>query len=140
MATMLLIGDRDRDRASESLRKHYVRGRLTADELSARVDLALRSRTKGELRTALDGLPPRWEVGELAPAARAAGRVAWRAALFCFLVSVWCIASLVLLVVFLVALAAGASAATELGVVVVWLAITYATWRTWRRCVRPTLG
>lgn len=133
MARMALIADRQRERAADSLRRHFLCGRLTADEFADRVDLALRARTDRELRVALDDLPRPWDPVELAPVARAAGRVAQRVALFCVLASVWVVASVLALVAFLVVLAADASTTGELAVLVVWLGITYAVWRTWQR-------
>ena len=130
---MQLVADSDRERASNSLRRHYERGRLTVEELSERVELALRARTDVELRAALRGLPAPWSVSELAPVAEAAGRVATRAVLFFALATLWSILSFVLLVVFIVVLAADASTGTELTVPVAWLTITYMIWRAWRR-------
>ena len=133
MARMALIADRQRERAADSLRRHFLCGRLTADEFADRVDLALRARTDRDLRAALDDLPRPWEPAELLPVARAAGRVAQRVALFCVLASLWTVVSVLLLVAFVVAMAAGASTAGELAVFAVWVAITYAVWRKWSR-------
>jgi len=54
---MVLAGDGDRERATASLREHFLSGRLTLDELSARTELVLRARSVEELRRALVGLP-----------------------------------------------------------------------------------
>ena len=135
---MQLVADRDRERASNSLRRHYERGRLSVEELSDRVELALQARTDGELRAALRGLPAPWSVSELAPMAEAAGRVATRAVLFLALATLWSILSFVLLVVFVIVLAADASTGTELAVPLAWLGMTYMIWRAWRRpAARP---
>ncbi len=136
---MHLIADGDRDRASESLRRHYARGRLTFEELSDRLELALRARTRGELRAALRGLPAFWHPSELAEVADAAGRAAGRALLFCALAATWSIVTFVLLVVFLVVLAADASAMAELAVPTLWAGVTYLLWRAWHRPARRTL-
>ena len=133
MPSMYRVADVDRERASESLRRHYERGRLTFEELSDRVELALRARTDGELRDALRGLPAPWHPREVAPLASAAGRVAGRVLLFCVLAAVWSIVSFVLLVVFLVVLAADASPSTELAVPVLWGLLTYLVIRAWQR-------
>ena len=129
---MHLIADRDRDRASASLRRHYLLGRLTLEELSERLELALRARSDGELRAALRGLPALWHPRELAPVADAAGRMAKRAFLVLVLASLWSMVSLVLLVAFLVALATGASTETQLAIPLLWVGTTYVVWRVWQ--------
>ena len=43
------VGDADRDTAAAALGEHFAQGRLTLDELDARLDAALTSRTHGEL-------------------------------------------------------------------------------------------
>jgi hypothetical protein len=53
----LLIGDEERAAASAELRRHYEAGRVTIDELEARLELANRARTEGDLRQALQQLP-----------------------------------------------------------------------------------
>jgi hypothetical protein len=53
----LLIGDSERAAASTELRRHYEAGRVTIEELEARLDLANRARTEGDLRQALEQLP-----------------------------------------------------------------------------------
>jgi class 3 adenylate cyclase len=51
------VADADRDRAVTLLREHVVVGRLTLDEFSERVGLALRARTKGDLEAVMANLP-----------------------------------------------------------------------------------
>ncbi len=51
------ISDTDRDRAVAQLREHCAAGRLTLDEFSERVGMALEARTKGELEPILADLP-----------------------------------------------------------------------------------
>jgi hypothetical protein len=133
MAAMHLVADRDRDRASALLRRHYLLGRLTFEELSERVESALRARTDRELRAALRGLPAPWHPSELAPVADAAGRFAKRAFLLLLLGSLWTIVTFVLLVALLVALATGASGEIQLAIPMLWAAATYLAWRSWRR-------
>ncbi len=137
---MHLVADRDRDRVSASLRRHYERGRLTVEELAERMEVAVRARTDVELRAALRDLPAPWARAELAPVAAEAGRLATRALLFCALAAAWSVVSLVLLVVFLVVLAADVSAATELAVPLSWAALTFLLWRAWQKPRRPPLG
>ena len=130
---MHLIADGDRDRASEALRGHYQRGRLSLDELAERLDVALSPRTSRELRTAVRGLPSPWSPGELASTFEGATRAASRILLFLALAGVWSMASLFLLVAFVVVLAAGASAAAQVAVPVLWIAVSYLAWRAWKR-------
>lgn len=51
------VADADRDRAVTLLREHAVEGRLTLDEFSQRVGLALQARTQRDLHTAMADLP-----------------------------------------------------------------------------------
>jgi class 3 adenylate cyclase len=51
------VADADRDRAVTLLREHAVEGRLTLDEFSQRVGLALQARTQGDLHSAMADLP-----------------------------------------------------------------------------------
>ena len=132
---MHLIADGDRDRASDALRGHYQRGRLTVDELAERLEVALSARTSRELRAAFRGLPSPWSPGELASTFEGAARAASRALLFLALAGVWSMASLFLLVAFVVVLAAGASATAQVVVPLLWIAVTYLVWRVWRRPV-----
>jgi DNA-binding transcriptional ArsR family regulator len=51
------VGDADRDAAAAALGEHFAQGRLTLDELSARLDAALTATTFGELSRAACDLP-----------------------------------------------------------------------------------
>jgi class 3 adenylate cyclase len=51
------VADADRDRTVTLLREHVVVGRLTLDEFSERVGLALEARTRGDLEATLANLP-----------------------------------------------------------------------------------
>jgi class 3 adenylate cyclase len=51
------VADADRDRTVTMLREHVVDGRLTLDEFSERVGLALQARTQGDLQNAVADLP-----------------------------------------------------------------------------------
>jgi Flp pilus assembly protein TadB len=122
---MVLASDGDRERAAASLRDHFVRGRLTLEELSARLDRVFSARTLDELRTTLDGLP-----GLSRDLARSIGR----GAALVVLSFAWLLFSFVLLVVFgLVALIHGASTVELAGFLVVWLVPTLLLSRLWRR-------
>jgi class 3 adenylate cyclase len=59
--------DADRDRIVTLLRDHVVAGRLTLDEFSERVGLALQARTLGDLREVMVDLPDVPSVNELLP-------------------------------------------------------------------------
>jgi class 3 adenylate cyclase len=51
------VADADRDRTVTQLREHVVEGRLTLDEFSERVGLALEAKTRGDLDAAMADLP-----------------------------------------------------------------------------------
>ncbi len=51
------VADADRDRTVTQLREHVVEGRLTLDEFSDRVGMALQARTRGDLAAAMADLP-----------------------------------------------------------------------------------
>jgi class 3 adenylate cyclase len=51
------VADADRDRTVSQLREHVVAGRLTLDEFSERVGLALQARTRGDLGAVMADLP-----------------------------------------------------------------------------------
>ena len=53
----LRIGDAERDAAMAQLRDHFVAGRLTFDELTDRIDLALAAKTQGHIDGLLADLP-----------------------------------------------------------------------------------
>jgi DNA-binding MarR family transcriptional regulator len=53
----LRVGDADRDAAAAALAEHYAQGRLTLDELDARLDAALAATTYGEISQATWDLP-----------------------------------------------------------------------------------
>ena len=51
------IGDAERDAAMAQLREHFVAGRLTFDELTERIDLALTAKTQGHINRLMADLP-----------------------------------------------------------------------------------
>jgi hypothetical protein len=53
----LRIGDAERDAAMAQLREHFVAGRLTFDELSERIDVALTAKTQRQIDSLLADLP-----------------------------------------------------------------------------------
>jgi DNA-binding transcriptional ArsR family regulator len=56
-APHLRAGDADRDAAAAALGEHFARGRLTLDELNARLEATLTATTHGELSRATRDLP-----------------------------------------------------------------------------------
>jgi hypothetical protein len=65
----LRIGDREREQAAETLRRHAEEGRLDPDELESRLDRAYAARTDADL-TPLTADLPALEVRPAAPPAR----------------------------------------------------------------------
>jgi hypothetical protein len=53
----LRIGDAERDAVMAQLREHFVAGRLTFDELTERIDLALTAKTQGHIDRLMADLP-----------------------------------------------------------------------------------
>src|ERR1700734_1204365 len=51
------IGDAERDATMTQLRDHFVAGRLTFDELTERIDLALGAKTQGQIESLMADLP-----------------------------------------------------------------------------------
>ena len=105
------VDDRERERAVARLRRHFAEGRLDERELSDRVDLVLRARSRWELAYALRSLPRLEE---------AAARV--RHGLVVLTVgAVWLMFSAAVFVAFVVWIAAnGASPAALLAFLAVW--------------------
>jgi hypothetical protein len=123
---MTRASDSERERTVASLREHFVRGRLTLEELTARCELALKARSRGDLRRALADMPP------LMPQAILRG--VFRGAALVVLTGAWMVFSLVLLLAFGLALVIAGMSALELVVfLVVWLVPTYFLCRGWRR-------
>ena len=125
---MAIVGDPDRDRAISLLRRAYVDGRLSAEELEGRVDRAVRARTLPELCSSVRGVPgaaldlsvsacarPLADRGRLAARQFAARLVKW------LVLIVWGIATLALAVGSITAFAVAAPTA-----VLVLLGLTWA--------------
>ncbi len=56
-APEMRVSDADRDAAAAALGEHFAQGRLTLDELDARLDAALTATTQGEITQATRDLP-----------------------------------------------------------------------------------
>lgn len=54
---MARIGEQERERAATALKEHFLRGRLSVEELTERLEVALSARRDGDVRRALDDLP-----------------------------------------------------------------------------------
>jgi hypothetical protein len=134
----VFAGDRDRERAAATLREHYVRGRLSVDELSSRTGRVMTARSHAELRAALVGLPLLPDARELAAHGRSVAQAAVRGAVLFVFTGAYLLFSVVLLLVFaLTLLIHGASMAALAGFLVVWLVPTYLLSRLWHRRPPP---
>ena len=132
----MLIGDQERERAAAALRRHFASGRLSVAELSERVDLTLRARSRRDLSSAMAGLPMVWEdlPAVVHHAADRVHRGVRRVRLLLVVARVWTRLTFVLALLFGVALIAGAPVATALGAFfVAWALAGFATWRVCRR-------
>lgn len=123
---MGLVGDVDRERAVVSLREHYAVGRLTLEELDARVGRALEARSQRALRRSLAGLPESTGLGAV--------RAVVRGAVLLLLTWTWLAFSVSLLIVLCLMLVIQGVSPVELAaLLVVWLVPTYLLARAWRR-------
>jgi Flp pilus assembly protein TadB len=138
----MFAGDRDRDRATVTLREHYARGRLTLDEFSSRTARVLTARSREELaRTLSDlpqgvfaGLPVILDTGDLAAQGRLVVQKAVRGALLVLLTGAYLLFSFALLFVLgLTLLIHGVSGSILVGFLVVWLVPTFLLSRLWLR-------
>lgn len=133
---MALIGDPDRERVAALLKRHYLRGRLSVDELSERLELAFTARRDNELRVALAELPASWHEQ---PAGMRRGLDAmWRSTKrVVFVAAVWALwwtVSLVLMIGFVVSvLVQGLSLVNAIAFPAVWLVCTLAAKQFARR-------
>jgi Domain of unknown function (DUF1707) len=131
---MALAGDLERERTVASLRRHFVEGRLSVEELAARAELALGARSRSELRTALRDLQKPWDDGvERISSAAVAARRGLRVVALLFLAGVWAVMTLALAIAFAVAVAAfGSSLAIVAAFGLVWAAVSTMLWRSSR--------
>jgi ABC-type multidrug transport system fused ATPase/permease subunit len=128
---MPLAADVERDRVVEALRRHYLLGRLTVEDLAERTESALAARTTSDLRLTLRDLP---RVDELVARARRAVRTG---AYLVLLAGLWVVGSLALLLSLAVLLVAGErSAAVLLAVPVLWMVLTVLVVRSGGRRLR----
>ena len=127
---MALIGDRERERAATTLKEHYLRGRLSVEELGDRLEVALAARYDGDVRRALHELPILWRPQAVVARAR-------RAAVVAAVWLLWWTASLVLLTGFVIAVALrGLTWTNALLFPALWLGCTLFARRAARRARR----
>jgi Flp pilus assembly protein TadB len=134
----VLAGDQDRERAAAILRREYVQGRLTVDELGARTARVLSARSRGDLRRALRGLPFVLEREELAERGRTMLESVKRGVMLAIFSAAYFFYCSTLLVAFMVtAVFNGLSAVVLLAFLVAWLVPTVLLSRLWRRRPAP---
>jgi hypothetical protein len=127
---MALIGDHDRERVAAVLKSHYLRGRLSVEELGERLEVAFTARRDSELRLALRELPA---AEGLRSGLDAMWRATRRAAFVAAVWTLWWAASLVLLVGFVVSvLVQGLSPANAIAFPALWLVCTFGARRVTR--------
>lgn len=127
---MGLVSDRDRERTAGALRRHYLEGRLSEEELDERLDVTLRARTRFDLMLAARSLPRHPPVQELVASTSHAVSRALKAVL---LAGLWLVMSFVLLAVFAASALFGAvSTSAALAFPLAWLGMTWVVWRHWR--------
>jgi hypothetical protein len=122
-----LAADSQRERAVQTLRRHYQAGRLEVEEFAERAERALRARTTGELRAALRDLP---RLGDAIERGRAA---AGDAAFLALLGLAWFVGSIVFLAALLGALVFGSGGAALLALPLAWLGFSGLLWLAARR-------
>lgn len=126
-----LVGTREREGAADALRRHFVSGRLSVDELADRLRLALQARDGRELRRSLTGLPPAWRDGD---ELRRLARAARRRAVVATVSALWLLATLVLLAAFAAgAISHGPTTADVVGYPTAWAIVTALAWHARRR-------
>ena len=130
----MYAADREREQAAAALREHYVRGRLTFEELSTRVGRVLTARSRADLRSALSGLPALADPHDVFVPGRSMARVAVRGAMLVLFTSAYLVFCFTLLLVFaLTLLIHGASGSLLLAFLLLWFVPTYLLSRLWHR-------
>jgi Domain of unknown function (DUF1707) len=133
---MALIGDRERERAASQLTEHYLQGRLSLEELTERLEMALTARRQSEVRRAFAELPAAWR--EQVKGARSSVDAMWRGVCHVALVVavwlLWAAASFALLVGFVISvIVQGLSLTNGLLFPALWLVCTGVARRATRR-------
>jgi len=124
MTVVTLVGDPERERAVIALRRHYVEGRLSSDELEKRTAAALAARTRIELRWLQRDLP--LELGRtIRQAARSAALVA--------IAGTWFFLTAVLALALVVAEIADPGRDPAIALGLAWAVMCFAAWSLARR-------
>jgi Domain of unknown function (DUF1707) len=74
----LRIGDAEREAVAAELQEHFARGRLTMEELSARLDATFAAKTQGDLDAITSDLPHARTYGGVLPSQTTSSRAAQR--------------------------------------------------------------
>ena len=130
------VGDRDREQVATALRRHFVQGRLSTDELEERIGATVHARTRRDLAAAMAGLPLGWEdlPGGVQTAARRVRRGVGRVRFFFALARAWLKVNVGLAAACGVALVVGAPPGTTVGAAVAaWALACLVFWHVWRR-------
>jgi Domain of unknown function (DUF1707) len=122
MGTMSLVSDSERERAASSLRRQYVQGRLSLEQLAERMELVFAARRRSDFGPAFAELPPLWrDPDELRRIARRTKRAVVRSVV----AAAWIFVTLVLLVALAVdAIAHGFTVRRTIAFAVAWLVVT----------------
>jgi Domain of unknown function (DUF1707) len=139
--SVALVGDRERENAAACLQHHFVRGRISLEELGTRIELALHARTRSDLRVALRGLPAQWHrSNELLTAGAGVVHKCVRLLAFFARATAWAICSFALATPFVVTLLAlGPSVIVATVFFALWGMMSFILWRPWFRSRRsPT--
>jgi hypothetical protein len=134
-----LVGDLERETASKALQRHYLDGRLSVEELAERLQLALASRDRAQLRRSLRGLPARWAEPDVVvrEALQPVARIARNAVVLAATALVWMFSSLLLLLVFVGWMVAdGPRLAGLIAFPLLWATLTWLLWARSSRRIR----
>jgi hypothetical protein len=130
-----LASDRDREMATRALSRHYACGRLSLDDLTARLEAVLGASRRNEIVSTLRDLPPTWRDGdEPQRLGRAATAVVKRGVFLGVVAAGWWTINAMFLVAFVVAAVAQVITPLELALLpAAWLATTFLAFRIARR-------
>jgi Na+-translocating ferredoxin:NAD+ oxidoreductase RnfD subunit len=120
--------------ATRALSLHYASGRLSLDDLTARLEAVLGASRRREIVSTLRDLPPTWRDGDELQRLGRSAKAAVKRGVFLGVVAVgWWTINLILLIAFLVAAAADVITPLELALLpAAWLATTFLAWRVAR--------
>jgi Flp pilus assembly protein TadB len=129
----VLVGDRERDRTTHELQRHYREGRLSLEELGQRLETALGARNGAQLRSALNELPGAGPEA-LREALRSPARTLRNAAILAGTALVWLFWSIGMLVAFVAWMASnGPDLGSLLVFPLLWLGVSWLLWSTSKR-------